>query len=761
MPKQQTPSAVTCIFVLATLILTACSSSGPIGIPATLVLQKPTAAGGDSIKLLGTAGTLPITAVAWTSDGKIMALSDSHSITLSDAHTLQDIRRIETPSWVKSLAFSPDGKWLATGPAGDAYSSASPGSISVWDVATGQLVRSWAADDTGFVTGFQSDGQTLATLGYNVVRLWNVNHGQLIRDFRQPMSSWFIVSPDFKHVFREEAGGAAALWDLKTNTSVPVENFSLNGAAFSPDGRRLALAVDAEIPLSDTIQIWNVASGQIERTLNGPGYSHDLAFSLDGKQLVVGGSNDVVQLWDVETGQLRHTLPGQEYSYQFAFSPDGTRLAVADAADSLRWWDTRTGQLLQTAEALRFTDSIFYGPASFLAEQNDEALRLWDTAAGKLVRTFYTEPLEEVVFTPDDYLLLIKPHATTRWYWDQTAQQLKLQNTLPGSGSSSQNYSPRAISPDGTVLAVINLTATIQLFNTQTGQTLHTLKGYSGTIISLAFSRDSAQLISSARLPEFGSEPHGNGELRVWDVRTGQLLAAHETTPQRARVIAQPSAQTWLLERFRVAGSCPRQRGLQDVALYAAEELLADRSKVSPQWANPLPYFGGLAVSSDGRITAVATQSWGCVVPGPVQVWDTQAGALLATVSLNRDTGKFVFFTDLALNPDGSMLAFGADDGSLTTWDINTGRRLQALSGLTANSKHLIFSPDGQLLISGNQDGQIQVWEVRSGELRQTLSGHTAEVTHLLSGHQGRFLVSGSGDGTARLWDLGEDHLPR
>ena len=757
---------VAIISVFATLILAACDSSGPITGPAIPVEQKPAPDNGTPIKLLGTAGTLPVSAVAWSLDGKIMALGDSHGISLLDAHTLQDIRRIETQSWMKSLAFSPDGKWLAAGPAGDVgdtYTISPKGSISMWEVATGQLMRAWDSKDTGLVAGFQSNGDTLATLGNGVVRLWNVNNGQLVRDFRQPMSSWFIVSPDFKHVFQGEAGVATALWNLETNTSVSVplgNNIRMNGAAFSPDGRRFVMAVSAEISLSDTIRIWNMASGQIEHTLGGPWDSHSLAFSPDGKLLAVGGSNDVVQLWDMEIGQLRYTLPGQKYNYQFAFSPDGTHLAVADAERHLRWWDTRTGQLVQNVEAL-IVDRIGYSPDGRLViDQNDTTLRLWNAVSGQLVRTFDNQPLTDLAFTGDDRLIVIKPAETTLWQWDQTAQQLKLQNTLSGSGPAPLNETPHpaAVSPDGRLLAVLVATTTIQLLDTQSGQLVQTLAGHQQPPYNLMFTPAGDQLISISELPRRSASPTRNSDLRVWDVRSGQLLSSHETAPWLINVAGLPSAQTLLTER-RQPDTCARH-GSHEVALYTMADLLSDQAEISPRWTNALHLFEQVTLSADGAVSAVTAQSQFCVEPSSVQVWNTQTGVLLANVSLNTPTGKPVYATRLALNPNGSILAIGADDGSLTVWDVDSGRRLQTLLGLTASSSRLIFSPDGQLLISGNKDGQVQVWEARSGQLRQTLSGHTAEITHLQSGHQGRFLISGSRDGTARLWDLGADHLP-
>ncbi|MGH2522373.1 MAG: WD40 repeat domain-containing protein, partial [Anaerolineales bacterium] len=153
----------------------------------------------------------------------------------------------------------------------------------------------------------------------------------------------------------------------------------------------------------------------------------------------------------------------------------------------------------------------------------------------------------------------------------------------------------------------------------------------------------------------------------------------------------------------------------------------------------------------------------------------------------------------VAFSPDGQLLAWGSDDGSVALWDMSTQRQ-RLLGGHTGRTYTVAFSPDGKILASGGQDGVIILWEVATGQditsFRRTSnawalsltfnpdglemvightgstlsmwniadSGNPAFVRSLARGHRddvwsvawspdGAQLASGSADGTVRVWD--------
>ena len=138
----------------------------------------------------------------------------------------------------------------------------------------------------------------------------------------------------------------------------------------SPNGRWLASATGVWEEYGE-IELWDVAGSHVERTLRG--HSHlisGLAFSPDSTRLASAGYDHVVKLWDPATGQELRSLQGQFRFLSVAFSPDGTRLAAGSQDNSvthdptLKVWDARppAAELHDEREALALLDFLFARP---------------------------------------------------------------------------------------------------------------------------------------------------------------------------------------------------------------------------------------------------------------------------------------------------------------------------------------------------------------------------------------------------------------
>lgn len=117
-------------------------------------------------------------------------------------------------------------------------------------------------------------------------------------------------------------------------------------------------------------------------------------------------------------------------------------------------------------------------------------------------------------------------------------------------------------------------------------------------------------------------------------------------------------------------------------------------------------------------------------------------------------TQDFGIVFSVASSPDGKYLATGHSSGTISIWEVATGKELSNCVGHTGRVYGVAFSPDGTMLASSSDDRTVRLWNVPDGTSNKTMQGHTNSVGTVSFSPNGKILASGSEDNTIRLWDV-------
>jgi WD40 repeat protein len=110
--------------------------------------------------------------------------------------------------------------------------------------------------------------------------------------------------------------------------------------------------------------------------------------------------------------------------------------------------------------------------------------------------------------------------------------------------------------------------------------------------------------------------------------------------------------------------------------------------------------------------------------------------------------------TDVALSPDGRLLAAADDDNIVTLWDLASGRPVRNLTGHNDTVYSVVFHPSGTRIATASFDQTVRLWDTATGHELANLKGHTDRVLGVAFSPDGGLLASAGGaDRTVRIWD--------
>jgi WD40 repeat protein len=587
-------------------------------------------------------------------------------------------------SWsLGALAFSPDGRWLASGGYGD--------TVMVWDAATGaeqsRLSRPGPPNNAVVRLAFSPDGTHLAELRYNGrVTIWDYKKGTIVSSTKLHSGAGapFVYGPDGKtwatsgtaldgSTVRMEIHDAGSGKILRT---IPTKWYGIVGLAITKDGMLAAsglteAGIEDEQDPQGTVEEWELATGRLVKS--SPVFSVVGPVSADGQSMVStspeGSRTRGVVVTDLTNAQVKLNFPQQDTEYVF-FAPDAKEIAVTShgSARELSLWSVTTGAVISSMHgeqdlvnssgltAVAFSPD---GKQIAAAEYPVNSVKIWEARTGREVREFAGQPSPQTVaMSPDGrWLVSAAPGVTVR-----SPANGKIVTTLTSEAADTLVFSP-----DGRWLAA-----------------------------------------------DPGVFPSPGSSLVVWDTKTWATAAS--VKPERDPHLGAP------VQWVAFGGDEPAQSKLGN----AQSLKFAADGKTQTVWYAVYP----LAVSPDGKLLAELGQPL-----NNVEIWDANTGQKLQTfaahkmatnsLSFSRD-GRWLMTTgqESQRMPVDLHTFSGTTEYRVKLWDVATWKERASVSYPQVLTLSSVLSPDGKQIAVERSWGVVDLLDVESG----TTAGSLAAV---------------------------------
>ena len=668
--------------------------------------------------------TLPLTAVAWSPNGRLVATgSNDATVVIWDVKSKQPVATLPHLLPIHSIAWSPLGTQLAVW----APDLGDWPSVSLWDVKSWSLKSRFASPDfmQWPLLAWSPDNRTLVVHKRQArtgVELLDAHTLKTVRQIAakedvgvaafSPDGRWLALIGFTNEPFPKFAPMPISLWPMaEEGPSVQLKGQikNLTGLSWSPNSRWLA-----STSLSKETTIWDVQGRRIKRAFKGKPY-----WRRDSRLLAIQ-AKDGLRFWDPQRDEFRSPLP--EATGAPTWAPRGSRLAVTHPLRGTTIWDVANARRIADIPALRRRPR--WSPdGRWLADISGREARLWDAKTGQQAGA-----------------LASRCQAVRQIEWNSAGNRLAVR---------------------------LYEAETAPIWDTRSGRVHRLLRGHHGPISSLSWRPDGRQIASaSAR----------DRAVIFWDAATGQELHRLERDEGGRKAIWSPDGRMiavidrnaiWTTSPWRRLAAFPDRPRRGYVASFAwrpdsrlvATSFSSDPSEPVIIWnpkepdsalALPAETRGGVRLlwSPDGKQLAIVGRS--CML------YDPERGQIVTRIGGLEQVWGW--------SPDSRLLAVQeSEEGRLGFWNRETGEILLTEAALTDDVLATAWSPDSHFfaVVGGDYAVSAAIWDANTGKQRARLLGHTHRATAVAWRSDGKVIATGGFDGAIIFWDpnTGEELL--
>lgn len=481
-----------------------------------------------------------IRALAFSPDGRLIASAEGKSrgsfmeprqptggkILVWEAVTGQEVAKMRHTDEVRTLEFSPNGRWLASG--------SFDGKAVVWEATTGVKVNEFIYGTPVSAVAFTNDGEWVVIASVDgTARVWEPGTGREIAYMTTekdvPLTA-IAVSPDDDRIAGGDAAGRVWVWNILGQEVAKMEydkSVSVSSVAFSSDGKWLAAG-----SWDKTARVWDATTGREISRVTHEGRVVVVTISPNDRYVASGDVKGTVKVWEPATAREVFQIPSVRMVSSIAFSPDSRLLAVGEGVFPRDGW------------------FIFrYGPS----EGKASAVTVWEIATGREVaRLNHGGWVNSIAFSPDGQWLITGSD-------DQTA---RVWNVATGKEISRVFHGNRvnlvAFSPDGKRVASAEscfevhfgvpgpCEPVIKVWEPLTGQVFWEVRQGGPWIPVLLFSSDSKLIAAGNNYIQGCQTTVCDNAMRVWDVETGKQVSEMDYTDALVIGAAFSSAGRWI-----------------------------------------------------------------------------------------------------------------------------------------------------------------------------------------------------------------------